>query len=254
MTQYIIRRFHLLPAFKFGSIIGAIVMFLPGLTFGWLLRALIGVLYRWLDSWVELDVGLFGSVSLVDLLNLSNFLALLERLDGQGTMLILAITLAAVLLGGLLVGVMAVLAALTYNFLAAVSGGLVVAADVVGQQPLPAVAGGWQPGSGTAYLPTPPVAQPSAAAWLGVAPTFQPTWPVTAGVTTIGSGPNNSVVLPGLAPHHAEIRYEGGRFVLYPLTPDGVWVNGRPVNSMNMIRDGFTIHLGQHELKFLGGA
>jgi pSer/pThr/pTyr-binding forkhead associated (FHA) protein len=68
--------------------------------------------------------------------------------------------------------------------------------------------------------------------------------------TTIGSESTNDVVLPGLAPHHAAITRQDGRWVVAPA--DGeimVAYNGeanaeRRINGTNAIKHGSVIRFG----------
>jgi len=72
------------------------------------------------------------------------------------------------------------------------------------------------------------------------------------GVTTIGRGGDNDIVLdaPSVSAHHAEIRYENGRYILYDKgSTNGTFVNGRRILGANMIKAGWTVQLGQVELK-----
>ena len=66
-------------------------------------------------------------------------------------------------------------------------------------------------------------------------------------VTRIGSAPENDIVLPGLAPQHAEIRRESGRYLIYDLGSRRTWVNEDQVAAVHMLKDGFRLQLGQAE-------
>jgi len=66
-------------------------------------------------------------------------------------------------------------------------------------------------------------------------------------VTRIGSAPENDIVLPGLAPQHAEIRRESGRYLIYDLGSRRTWVNDAQVAAVHMLKDGFRLQLGQTE-------
>jgi pSer/pThr/pTyr-binding forkhead associated (FHA) protein len=52
-----------------------------------------------------------------------------------------------------------------------------------------------------------------------------------------------------LAAHHAEIRFENNRYILYDLSSGNSWVNGRQITA-NMLKDGFTVRLDSTELIF----
>ncbi len=54
-------------------------------------------------------------------------------------------------------------------------------------------------------------------------------------------------MLPGLAPQHAEIRRESGRYLIYDLGSRRTWVNDTQVAAVHMLKDGFRLQLGQAE-------
>ena len=68
----------------------------------------------------------------------------------------------------------------------------------------------------------------------------------------LGSQADNDVVLAfgGIQPLHAEIRLEEGRYVIYDRSEGQVWVNARPIAGRNLLKDGFTIRLGEIDLVF----
>ncbi len=261
MTRYAIRNIHLFSAFRFGCLIGGVLMLPIGLLLGLLARALVGVVRRWLEAWEALSLDLAGrtlvDVDFLNLLKLSDFLRELRVLDEQGWLLALALALGMAVVGGLLLGLLAIFGAAVYNILAAISGGLVVGADLVGgaapsAMPLP-------PKGRTAPLPQaragpaplmPPPHPTAPGAWLALSQNPAQHWPLKAGVTTLGSASGNDVVLVGLAPRHAEIRLETDRYVLHDLGGGQTWVNGRPIAGPNMLKEGFKIRLGTHELIF----
>jgi len=53
--------------------------------------------------------------------------------------------------------------------------------------------------------------------------------------------------LPGLAPQHAEIRRESGRYLIYDLGSRRTWVNDTQVAAVHMLKDGFRLQMGQSE-------
>ena len=72
------------------------------------------------------------------------------------------------------------------------------------------------------------------------------------GVTVIGSAPGAHVQLPGLAGHHAEIRYreDGDEYVWGDLgTPTGSRVDGQPVHEHGL-HTGDRIELGDWTLSY----
>ncbi len=50
--------------------------------------------------------------------------------------------------------------------------------------------------------------------------------------------------------HHADVTYEGGRYVLYDHSSNGTWVNGSPVGVAQPLRDGDTVKFGKIEFRF----
>lgn len=253
MTRYAVRRIALLPAFKFGSSVGGVIMLLPGFLLGLLTRALVGILRSWLEAWQALSVGPLAADPL-DLLRLSGFLQRLQTLDERGWLLVLGLTLATAAIGALLAGLLTLLGAVTYNFLATLTGGLAVEV-----QPVGGPAGRMLPAEGQGATPSrPPVAlhpqmpppQPETGAWLTLSGSPQQRWPLKQGVTALGSGPDNDITLADLALRHAEIRFEDDRYILYDLSNGQTWVNDRQVTGRNLLKEGFKIRLGNHELIF----
>jgi hypothetical protein len=266
MNRYAIRRIFVWPAFKFGCLIGATLMVLPGVAQGLLARAVVRTLRGFLEG-----LGFFASTNP----DIATLLDRLTILDHQGALIVLWITLGTVIFGGLLEGLLAALAALVYNFLAGISGGLEVGVDALSAptgaaapaappastapsapRPQPAPA---QPQAAPPIQPTPipsqagpatPVAAPAPGPYLALSQDPQRRWPVKAGITMLGSAPDSDVVLPGLASRHAEIRLEENRYVLYDLTGGQAWVNDRPVVERNMLKEGFRVRLGAVELVF----
>ena len=71
------------------------------------------------------------------------------------------------------------------------------------------------------------------------------------GITTIGRSADNDIVLdaPSVSAHHAEVRYENGRYILYDIgSTNGTFVNGRRISGPNMIKVGWRVRLGDVEL------
>lgn len=269
MIPYTIRRIHLFPAFRVGCLVGGLVLLLPGLLLGLLVRGVVGLLRQWLEGWqiwsLNLPLGSLPEVNFLDFLNLAEFLRNLRVLDENGGLLVLAVTLAAAILGGLLISLLTVCGAAGYNILAGLGGGLVVTAETPVQTPgaIPAAgqAGPIPPKKKTLALPRlwggpppagslPPQPAPPVGAWLISRTSQLPSCQVKAGVTTLGSAPDNDINLPGLLPHHAEIRFENNRYVLYDLSGGQVVVQQRQVQGVNMLKTGFEVRLGTFEFTF----
>lgn len=51
--------------------------------------------------------------------------------------------------------------------------------------------------------------------------------------------------------HHADVRYENGRYVLYDNSTNGTWVNGTLVVAAQPLRDGDDVKFGNVEFRFL---
>ena len=79
-------------------------------------------------------------------------------------------------------------------------------------------------------------------------------WQVQVPVTTIGSDPTNHIVLgqdAAVEAKHAEIRAENGAYVLYDLgAAGGVFVNNRRIQGRNLLKEGFQITIGNMEMTF----
>jgi hypothetical protein len=275
--RYTIKYISALSAFKFGSVVGTAVGFPPGLFLGLLLRYVIHTVRVWLESWLRISIPVVGDISLLDATSLSSFLTSLQRLDDRSFLLVLTITLAVMIIGGLLIGLLAALGAAVYNLVAGISGGLEIKAEALNATALPALSaasampipspGGlpapipMQAVHSSAYPPGPFSSPPShkpdlppspadfAGNWL-VGTASQQRWPVAMGLTRIGSAISNHIVVDGMAANHAEIRWENGRHVLYDLSGGQSWVNGRQINGANMLKPGFQLRLGNCDFLF----
>jgi len=70
---------------------------------------------------------------------------------------------------------------------------------------------------------------------------------LTAATTRIGRDPGNEVVLDDVtvSGQHAMIQHEAGRYVVHDLGGrNGVYVNGRRISGMNLLRSGWQLQLG----------
>jgi predicted component of type VI protein secretion system len=84
--------------------------------------------------------------------------------------------------------------------------------------------------------------------WLALRDQPAQRWLIRHPVTIIGAAPGCDIVLPGLAPQHAEIRLENERCILYDRSGGHSWVNGRQITTANMLKEGFTVRLAAVEL------
>ncbi|MBM3190473.1 MAG: hypothetical protein FJZ90_17375, partial [Chloroflexi bacterium] len=128
MNRYSIRKIFVWPAFKFGALIGAVLMILPGIACGLLTRSMVHALRTFVEA--------MGWLALGDR-DMAAFAQRVVALDARGVMLIVWTALATIVIGGLLYGAGAALAALLYNLIARISGGLLVGAEAVAM-PAPA--------------------------------------------------------------------------------------------------------------------
>mgnify|MGYP003619357881 CR=1 FL=1 len=248
-----IRRISPFGALLYGLLIGLAFFLIPGAVLGWLARAVVVALGNWLNGLqftIPLPIGEGITIDLPAALSLGDTQARLAALASQDIALVLAVALGTIAAGMLLTGLTALLAALLYNLFAGVFGGVQVTLDgleVAARRPVETAA--------LAARPAPP--QPAARPQPDVAPVALTAWltsradsqrrPLSDGVTRIGSAPDNDIVLPGLAPQHAEIRRESGRYLLYDLGSRRTWVNDTQVAAVHMLKDGFRVQLGQAE-------
>lgn len=263
--RYAIRRISPLGALLYGLLLGLGAWLVPGALLGWLARAAILRAREWLDGFqLALPLPLPGDVTidLTGALPLAETQARLAALAAQEWALVIAIALGTAAAGMLLTGLAAFLGALIYNLFAAILGGVEVtlngldaAPRAVTQSPPPPPRPVAAPTSRPAPAPAPMTARPkpetagasrpAPAAWLAAAGGER--LALRSDVTRIGSAPDNDLVLPGLAPQHAEIRRESGRYLIYDLGSRRTWVNDVQVAAVHMLKDGFRLQLGQAE-------
>jgi hypothetical protein len=261
--RYAIRRISPTGALLYGLLLGLAGWIIPGLLLGWGVRAAVLGLRGWLSG-LQVTLPLpFGESLALDLsaiLPLSDTQARLAALAGQETALVVAVALGTAAAGMLLTGLATFLGALFYNLLAALFGGIAVSLDTldapgrpsaveqlapVTARPRPAAAA---PLVTTQSRPEPTRSgSPATSAWLTSTSDGHERRALRADVTRIGSAPENDIVLPGLAPQHAEIRRESGRYLIYDLGSHRTWVNDAQVAAVHMLKDGFRLQLGQAE-------
>jgi hypothetical protein len=252
-------------ALLYGLLLGLGAWLIPGALLGWLARAAVLGMRDWLAG-LQLTIPLplteGITLDLASALSLSDAQARLTALSGQELTLVLAVALGTAAAGMLLTGLTAFLGAVFYNLFASVFGGLEVRLDALDAptrlvpQGAPVLTRGTSTVQSTpanpqqpavAPRPAPPqVARPTVTAWLAAANGGERR-ALRAEVTRIGSAPENDIVLPGLAPQHAEIRRESGRYLIYDLGSRRTWVNDAQVAAVHMLKDGFRLQLGQSE-------
>jgi pSer/pThr/pTyr-binding forkhead associated (FHA) protein len=72
-------------------------------------------------------------------------------------------------------------------------------------------------------------------------------WPLAGDVVTIGRGPENDIIVDDreVSRRHAQVRHDGGRFVLVDLgSKNGTRLNGVPVASAAPLSDGDEVRIG----------
>jgi hypothetical protein len=260
--RYVIRRVNPLSALIYGLLLGLFGWLVPGILLGWATRSAVLSLRDWLNGLqlsIPLPLGEEIALDLTAILSLSNLQARLAALAAQDTTLALAVSLGTIAAGMLLTGLLAWLGAIVYNLIAGLFGGAEVTLDAVGAPTRPAkvkpiaAAAATRPAANPAPAPLvaprprpepDKTAQPVASAWLVSGGERRA---LRDGVTRIGSAPDNDIVLAGLAPQHAEIRRESGRYLIYDLGSRRTWVNDTQVAAVHMLKDGFRLQLGQAE-------
>lgn len=268
--RYAVRRVSPVGALFYGLVLGMAVWLIPGVLSGWLARSLILGLKDWLSG-LTLAIPLpFGEGLTLDLTAAMPVAGLLERLtilSGQGILLFFAIALGIIAAGMLLTGLSAVLGALLYNLFAGLFGGLEVRVDDL--EPAVEIAPPGQASRSPAAQPArPPVKAPTAtdasaaaqprresaspgrtspAAWLALTSNPNERYLLRNEVTRVGSAPDNDIVLPALAAHHAEIRRENVHYVIYDLGTHRTWVDEAQVAAIHPLKNNARLQLGQSE-------
>jgi len=129
--RYTVRKINLLPLAKFGCLLGGIAMLLPGVICAIGGTQIIAALRIFLEETQTAEVDPLGlgtpvEFDFIQLLNLETVQTLITRLDDQSFVVALLIILITMIGGGLLVAVTIMLLGWSYNFLAAITGGLEV--------------------------------------------------------------------------------------------------------------------------------
>jgi hypothetical protein len=133
-----VRRIELASLGKMGCLLGTLAAFLPSLLCGLLALGLAGVVRRWLENWQKLTINVLGqevaTFDLVQFLNLDGVLSSLQVLGSVSILgLILAVLILALLSGALLAAII-ILVGLAYNLLSSATGGVVLEMRATGKQ------------------------------------------------------------------------------------------------------------------------
>ncbi|RIK21809.1 MAG: hypothetical protein DCC51_05880 [Anaerolineae bacterium] len=260
--RYAINRISPMRAMLYGLLLGLGIWIIPAIILGWLVRTTVLSLEAWLGGLrmvIPMPIGEGIAIDLTSALSLGDTQARLSALAGQDLALMLAIILGVAAAGMLFTGLAAFLSAIFYNLFAGVFGGIEVslnALDVPDRRPVPA---GVALPAAVPAAQAPPVAAPRprveqprtgtpvAQAWLSPTSANGERRALLDSVTRIGSADGNDIILSGLAPQHAEIRREGGRYLIYDLGSRRTWVNDTQVAAVHMLKDGFRLQMGQSE-------
>ncbi len=258
--RYVIRRISPLSALIYGLLLGLFGWIVPGILLGWGVRSAVLGLRDWvagLQVTIPLPIGDGIVLDLSPLLPVSDAQTRLAALAAQDVTLVLAVALGTMAAGMLLTGLTALLGSIVYNLIAKLFGGAEVTLDALDEAARPAevrpapvarpAVASPRPKAPPATVAPPPVVPPrptaDEVAWLAGGAGER--WPLSDTITRIGSAPDNDIVVAGLAPQHAEIRRESGRYLLYDLGSRRTWVNDTQVAAVHMLKDGFRLKLGQ---------
>ena len=127
--KYTIHRISLAPLAKFGCLLGTLVSSLPSLLCSLSALRLLNLVHRWLEGWQKGEIEILGFTATLDFVELLGLEPVLKLLQGIGpmpwTFFILAVVVISVA-SGLLSALTIYVTCLGYNFLARLTGGLVV--------------------------------------------------------------------------------------------------------------------------------
>jgi hypothetical protein len=127
--KYTVHRISLAPLAKFGCLLGTLASLLPSLLCSLSALRLLSLVRRWLEGWQEGEIEMLGFTATLDFIELLGLEPVLQLLQAIGpipwTFLVLAIVVMSVA-SGLLIALTIYVTGLGYNFLAWLTGGLVV--------------------------------------------------------------------------------------------------------------------------------
>ena len=125
---------------KFGCLLGWIVTLIPNLVCALTTWQLLTTLRAWLEGLEQINLSLLGldyTFDLVDILQLQEFLATLQGVEGRAIPLMISLLIAASVVGGALVALVLILLGWGYNLLAWLTGGLEVELREIPGPPVP---------------------------------------------------------------------------------------------------------------------
>lgn len=129
MTKYNVHRIHLAPIAKFGCLLGILASLIPSLICSLGGMRLLFILRHWLESWREVEFEVLSlpiTLDFIELLQLTPLLEQLQSINWASLALVFALVILLSLIGGLLIFLIVTLVGLGYNFLAWLTGGVVV--------------------------------------------------------------------------------------------------------------------------------
>ena len=258
--RYKLRTVGVTSAAKMGLVIGMLLGVLPTLfnvlALAWVAGQVQSLFRQWQSVKIELSLIPAITLNLVEKLGLTGVLSFLDTFNVFGTYLLLF--LIGVCLTGVVWAGLGALAALAYNLVSVWTDGLDVTLKEVTSPPSSVAIG----------VPLAPVQQPTAyalqlaanipSAPSGVEPHLTLTsnpgqvWSINKPVYWIGSATGSDMHVGGLEPQHARIEFNQANrvYVLYDLSNGQTWVNERPVQGRNMLKNGFRIRVRHIELVF----
>lgn len=125
---------------KFGCLLGWIVTLIPNLVCALTAWQLLAALRAWLEGLEQINLSLLGldyTFDLVDILQLQEVLTTLQGVEGRAIPLMVALLIAASVVGGALVALVLILLGWGYNLLAWLTGGLEVELREIPGPPVP---------------------------------------------------------------------------------------------------------------------
>jgi hypothetical protein len=124
--KYQLRRISALSIARFGCLLGWLVTVIPSLACGLGVWWVEGTVRTWLESWKPIDLGLLGTLDPIDMVHLKALLEALQTVEGHALPLLIAVVIAAGILGGVLIAAISAALGWGYNLLAWLSGGIEV--------------------------------------------------------------------------------------------------------------------------------
>jgi hypothetical protein len=133
-----VRRIGLGSAARFGFVTGVVTATPVGILVAWVARVVVSNLRRLLEGWqhATIDLGFVGKfqIDLIPLLKLNDALATLRKLDELPLLVVAAIFVAIVIVAGLFTAITNSWQVYAYNSMAALSGGLEVQVEPMGEE------------------------------------------------------------------------------------------------------------------------